>query len=153
MAENGGSWNLQRKDGIYGVLMLATVGVAHVVDKPEPPKPDPAVPVLVEKVGALERNVGQLQDPGGPVLRQVVQQARNHEERIHDLENSIRAGVTREAIEDLKQRLVDAKADDKEMRAQLDALRTALDTQRAAMDALRAQIERAASARLVGPSR
>jgi len=142
-SSGGGSWNLQRKDGIYAVLMLATVGGAHVLDRSEPPKPDP---VLTEKVASLERNVGELRDPGGPTLRENVSRVKNHEERIHELEQALRSGVSREAVDDLKQRLADAREADKDLRQQLDNLRNAIDS-------LRSEIARATTSRLVGPNR
>jgi len=141
MAEgNGGGWSINRRDGIYAALLALSFGGERVLDRGSD------ADVLKEKVGSLEHNVGELRDPGGPVLRQAVQQMKNHEERIHDLEQALRSGVSREAVDDLKQRLADAREADKDLRQQLDNLRNAIDS-------LRSEIARATTSRLVGPNR
>ena len=112
---------LQRRDMIYSVVLAAGLGGERLLDRGNASEVD----VLKEKVGALERNINELRDPGGPVLRETVQKLKFIDDKLLEL-----AEVRKEA--------------DQELRGKIEALRSSIDS-------LRIQIERALAAPLVGP--
>ena len=155
MADEGGSssWGLTRKDGVYALALLATFGGDKLIDRTQGAN----IPVIIERLTGVEKAVAELRDPGGPVLRETAARSKQHDQALDSAFKSIeelkiarftdlRTSVSREAIDDLKQRLQEARESDRDMRQQLEALRNA-------MDSLRNEITRVTSSRLIGPAR
>lgn len=141
MAE-AGSLSFQRKDWIYIMAIAASFGGGQLLDRGGTAN----IQVIIEKVATLERNVNELRDPGGPVLRETLSRVKSQDDALHDLQKTIRGGVSRETIDDVRARLAEARDNDKDFRQQIDGLR-------AAIESLRAEIAQAVGRRLVGPQR
>lgn len=139
------SWSLGKKDAVYaGVLslMAALVGGNQLTSS----KSQVNLDVLSERMAVMDKTLQELRDPGGPVLRQTAATVKIHEDKLRDLERDLRAGVSRESMDDLKARLAEGKDSDRDMRQQIEALR-------ATIDALRYELSQALGKRLVGPAR
>lgn len=142
MADEVAPWGFGRKDGVYAMALLAVFGGERALDH----NSSASIEVLTEKVSSLERNVGQLQSPGGPVLRETVVRISAAESKIRDLEHDVRGGVSRDAIDALKQQVADSKESDRQFLQQLSEIRNSV-------DAVRLELQRLATARLIGPNR
>lgn len=140
MSDEAG-WSL-RKEGVIVGLIVASFGGGQLLDKGHSGTLD----VLTEKVASLERNVTDLRENGGPVMREATTRLRVHDDQLKDLTRDVRAGVSRDQIDNLTARIADSRDQDREIRQQLDAMRNTL-------DALRNEVAQAINRRLVGPAR
>jgi len=153
---DSGGWHLQKRDGVYALLLAASVGGGQALDARRHDVPSDLSGVNAS-IDRLEKSLNELRDPGGPKLRETVLRVTALEQhnasqqsaidainsaRFNDLKN----GVTQETVSDLRQRLADDREAQRDLKAQVEALRAAIDN-------LRSEIMRATTARLRGPER
>lgn len=133
------TFSLTSKDSIFALLIAASFGGGQLLDSHRSPDK--------ETVERIDKGIRELQDPGGPVLRETVVRQKNDEETLkqHFLAiQELQRMVSKETIDDINRRLAELIEKDKEQRQQIEALRNSF-------EALRLEVMKATSAKLRGP--